>query len=157
MTYNKNIVIMIPDRRCGMDERERKGYRHPRADVRPCAEKAPGQRCPENGRQRLIRNGRDRGERSSRARRRRRNTIIRWRYLSIVLIACGSGWISVSGRDTVHQTRKPIWTSYYGLEEENDLAVVINGEVDAGRRYCGKDEQEAVSCPGERCTTGSII
>ena len=144
MTYNKNIVIMIPDRRCGMDERERKGtgIRHTSDRVR---RRPPDRDARRTGEHNPKRPGPRR--KSSRARRKRRNTIIRW-LIFLVLIAAAAGGFLIWQRYGSSNEKADL-TSYYGLEEENDLAVVINGEVVRREENTGESEQDTAPAPGK--------
>ncbi len=144
MTYNKNIVIMIPDRRCGMDERERKG-----TGIRHTSDRVRRRRPDRDARRTGEHNPKRPGPRrkSSRARRKRRNTIIRW-LIFLVLIAAAAGGFLIWQRYGSSNEKADL-TSYYGLEEENDLAVVINGEVVRREENTGESEQDTAPAPGK--------
>ncbi len=144
MTYNKNVVIMIPDRRCGMDERERKGTGSGYASG------SARRRRPDRNAQRAGGNNPNRPgprRKSSRARRRRRNTVIRWIIFLIVIAAAAGGFFIWQRYGSSNE--KADLNNYYGLEEENDLAVVINGEVMRRQENTGESEQDAAPAPGK--------
>ena len=111
-----------------MDERERKGAASRRAAV---SRSSRGRR-PDGNAQRpgagaagSKRPGARR--RSSRARRRRRNNIIRCLIL-LILVAAAAGGFIIWQRYGSSDERADL-NKYYGLEAENDLAVVVNNEV----------------------------
>ena len=90
MTYNENVVIMIPDRRCGMDKRERKRAGSKRA----VPSGSTRRRRPDRNARRPANTMYESGPRkkSSRARRRRRNTIIRWTiFIVLIVVAAAAG------------------------------------------------------------------
>ena len=71
----------------------------------------------------------DRGQRkrSSRARRRRRNAVIRWLIFIILILAAAGGfliWQRYGASD-----EKADLEQYYGLDQEDEIALVINNEV----------------------------
>ena len=117
----------MPDRRCGMDERERKGrtpgrvrqdsVRRQRPD-RYAQRPAGGSHPPHRQRP---------GRRSSRARRRRRNAMIRW-MIFIVLILAAIGGFLIWKRYGASNERADL-EQYYELSSEDEVAVVVNNEV----------------------------
>lgn len=113
-----------------MDERERKGARGKRSKTagpqkqRPDryahgpSDSGPGRRKPGRPGQR---------KRSSRARRRRRNAVIRWLIFIILILAAAGGfliWQRYGASD-----EKADLEQYYGLDQEDEIALVINNEV----------------------------
>ena len=121
-----------------MDEREKKGVRHRR----------PG---PDGTRRRHLEKGAQRPgmagpaetgpqfrKKTRRARRRRRNTIIRWMIIILVVMAAIGGFViwyrygSSNERADLEQ--------YYGLEAQDDLAVVVNNEVIRGEENSAAEE-----------------
>lgn len=103
--------------------------------------KSPGNSAPQNGRgsasegtqsrspsagRRRPPNGRGM-RRSSRARRRRRNLIFRLTFLVVLLVMIAGG--SIFWRKYGPSKEEADLKEYYGLENENDLAVIINNEI----------------------------
>lgn len=152
-----------------MDERERRGLdaqnqraRQQNTERRPgSSDRRPGSsrngeyRTEETGsagRQRMNaqrpggarRNGQRPRKRSSRARRRRRNLIIRMILLVILLIAAVIGFFIWNRYGSSKE--KADLNEYYGLVNEDDLAVIVNNQVikgddagnPAGRIYDGE-------------------
>lgn len=129
-----------------MDERGRKGVHSRRAAGMAGAR---GKR-PDRIAQGPAGNGRRRPEprkRSSRARRRRRNAVIRW-IIFIVLIAAAAGGFLIWQRYGSSDERADL-KSYYGLEEEGDLAVVINNEVVKREDETAENGQAQSPVPGK--------
>ena len=131
-----------------MDERERKGAASRRAVV---SRSSRGRR-PDGNAQRpgagaagSKRPGARR--RSSRARRRRRNNIIRCLIL-LILVAAAAGGFIIWQRYGSSDERADL-NKYYGLEAENDLAVVVNNEVVRKEDNAEGDQAEAVASPGK--------
>lgn len=109
-----------------MDERGRRAA----ASRRTAASGGAHRRRPDRNAQGSGRNGLNRpgyGRKSSRARRRRRNAIIRW-IIFVILIAAAAGGFLIWQRYGSSNEKADL-DSYYGLNEENDLAVVVNSEV----------------------------
>lgn len=147
MTYNENVVIMIPDRRCGMDKRERKRAGSKRA----VPSGSTRRRRPDRNARRPANTMYESGPRkkSSRARRRRRNTIIRWTiFIVLIVVAAAAGGFLIWQRYGSSNEKADL-KSYYGLEEENDLAVVINNEVVRREEAAEQSEQETSPAPGK--------
>lgn len=129
--------MIIASRRCGMDEREIRSV----ADRRRESSDARRQRPDPNAQRPVNRSGQNRQrpagnglrqnkrpvKRSSRARRRRRNTMIRW-FIFIVLILIAIGGF-VIWRKYGSSNEKADLKQYYGLEADNDIAVVVNDQV----------------------------
>lgn len=117
----------MPDRRCGMDERERKGRapgyirqngpRRQRPDRH--AQRPAGGSYPPR-RQRPVR-------RSSRARRRRRNAVIRWMIFLVLILAVVGGFLIWKRYGASNE--KADLEQYYELDSEDEIAVIINNEV----------------------------
>ncbi len=77
--------------------------------------------------------------RSSRARRRRRNLIFRLVFLAVLLVMIAGG--AIIWRKYGPSKEEADLKEYYGLENENDLAVIINNEVireEEGQASAGK-------------------
>ena len=120
-----------------MDERERTGAERRRSErersrrQRPdrYAHRSPGggssQRRQKPGRPEPNRSGS--GKRSSRARRRRRNAVIRW-LIFIILILAVIGGILVWKRYGASNEKANL-EQYYGIDQEGEIAVVVNEEV----------------------------
>lgn len=127
-----------------MDERERQS-----ASKRRSASGSARRRRPDDNARRTDRRGSGktgRGKKSSRARRRRRNIILRC-LIFIMLIAAVAGGILVWKRYGSSNEKADL-KQYYGLEQENDAAVVIDNEV--MRRGEASDDQTSVSpAPGK--------
>ncbi len=148
MTYNENIVIMIPDRRCGMDERERKGAGSKRtASSGSTRRKRPDRNPRKPAGNKLY--GTGPRKKSSRARRRRRNAIIRWTIFIVVIVVVAAAGGFLIWQRYGSSNEKADLDSYYGLEEENDLAVVINNEVMRREETTVQSEQETSPAPGK--------
>ena len=113
-----------------MDERERRGAKRRRtgADTprrqRPDryahgpSDSGPGRRKPGRPGQR---------KRSSRARRRRRNAVIRWLIFIILILAAAGGFLIWQRYGATDE--KADLEQYYGLDQEDEIALVINNEV----------------------------
>ena len=131
-----------------MDERERKGAASRRAAVsRSSRGRRPDRNAqrPGAGAAGAKRPGARR--RSSRARRRRRNNIIRCLIL-LILVAAAAGGFIIWQRYGSSDERADL-NKYYGLEAENDLAVVVNNEVVRKEDNAEGDQAEAVASPGK--------
>lgn len=133
-----------------MDERERRdarrrqngssGMQRQRPDryARGPAGSGSGQRRP----------GRPRpGKRSSRARRRRRNAVIRWLIFIILILAVIGGlliWYRYGASD-----EKADLEQYYELDQEGEIAVVVNNEVVRDETDTSETDGEAAPAPGK--------
>lgn len=131
-----------------MDERERKGAGTRRA----AASRSSRGRRPDRNAQRpgagAAGPNRPRARRkSSRARRRRRNLIIRWLILLIVIAAAAGGFIIWQRYGSSDE--KADLNKYYGLEAENDLAVVVDNEVVREEESTAESQTEAAPSPGK--------
>ena len=88
-------------------------------------------------------------KKSSRARRRRRNTIIRWTiFIVLIVVTAAAGGFLIWQRYGSSNEKADL-KSYYGLEEEYDLAVVINNEVVRREEAAEQSEQETSPAPGK--------
>ena len=72
--------------------------------------------------------------------------MIRWIIFLIVIAAAAGGFFIWQRYGSSNE--KADLNNYYGLEEENDLAVVINGEVMRRQENTGESEQDAPA-PGK--------
>ena len=98
-------------------------------------------------RESIIQNGRDRGERAA-AQEGEGGIRLSAGSFFLVLIAAAAGGFLIWQRYGSSNEKADL-TSYYGLEEENDLAVVINGEVVRREENTGESEQDAAPAPGK--------
>ena len=128
-----------------MDERERRGTGHPRSGSSENAHRRYSDRNTQRSGNRTGPGGKKPRKRSSRARRRRRNTVIRWAILIILILAAVGGFFIWQRYGSSNEEADR--GQYYGLEETNDLAVVINNEVI--RRKDAEDGSEASPAPGK--------
>lgn len=127
MTYDKNIDIIIADRRYGMDERERKGAEVSRARMNHARRRRPDGAAQRPGRPGSGPNRQRPRKKSSRARRRRRNMILRCLILIVLIVAALGGFLIWQRYGSSNE--KADIGQYYELEADNDLAVVIDNEV----------------------------
>ena len=133
---------MFADRRCGMDERERKGARrrragtkgahrrHPDRKARGAGEQMPGMKSPR--------------KKSRRAKRQRRNMVLRI-LIAAALIIAAAGIAAAWYRYGSSNERADL-EQYYGLEAGDEFAVVINNEV--VRAESGKGDGQPAPVPG---------
>ncbi|MEJ8735734.1 glycosyl hydrolase family 18 protein [Mediterraneibacter sp. ICN-202921] len=130
-----------------MDERERRGVQTRRARQQEIQRRRPSSSArrtggrPEADRAAGNPNMQRTRRRSSRARRRRRNLIIRTFLFIIVLIALIVGVIFWKKYGSSNE--KADLNQYYGLVNEDDMAVIVNNQV-----IRSTDDAEAVS-PGK--------
>ena len=128
-----------------MDEREKKGTGRPRSGGAESARR----RYPDRNAQRTGRKngpgGQKTRKRSSRARRRRRNTVLKWLILIVIILAAVGAFFIWQRYGSSNE--KADREQYYGLEEENDLAVVVDNEVI--RRNEADENGEASPAPGK--------
>lgn len=116
-----------------MDERERRGADTRRARQQGRQRRSPGSstrrtgRRPETERTSEHPSIQRSRRRSSRARRRRRNMIIRTFLLIIVIIAVIAGFIFWKRYGS--SSEKADLNQYYGLVNEDDIAVIVNNQV----------------------------
>ena len=140
-----------------MDERERTGAERRRSErersrrQRPdrYAHRSPGggssQRRQKPGRPESNRSGS--GKRSSRARRRRRNAVIRW-LIFIILILAVIGGILVWKRYGASNEKANL-EQYYGIDQEDEIAVVVNEEVVREDDEASSGNTEPAPAPGK--------
>ena len=140
-----------------MDERERTGAERRRSErersrrQRPdrYAHRSPGggssQRRQKPGRPEPNRSGS--GKRSSRARRRRRNAVIRWLIFSILILAVIGG-ILVWKRYGASNEKANL-EQYYGIDQEDEIAVVVNEEVVREDDEASSGNTEPAPAPGK--------
>ena len=133
---------MFADRRCGMDERERKGARrrragtkdahrrHPDRKARGAGEQMPGMKSPR--------------KKSRRAKRQRRNMVLRI-LIAAALIIAAAGIAAAWYRYGSSNERADL-EQYYGLEAGDEFAVVINNEV--VRAESGTGDGQPAPVPG---------
>lgn len=116
-----------------MDERERRGADTRRVRQQGRQRRSPGSstrrtgRRPETERTSEHPSIQRSRRRSSRARRRRRNIIIRTFLLIIVIIAVIAGFIFWKRYGS--SSEKADLNQYYGLVNEDDIAVIVNNQV----------------------------
>ena len=120
-----------------MDERERTGAERRRTGSDRSRRQRPDRYAhrPSGGgsSQRRPRSGRtepDRprsGKRSSRARRRRRNAVIRWLIFVILILGAIGGFLIWQRYGASNE--KANLEQYYGIDQEGEIAVVVNEEV----------------------------
>ena len=132
-----------------MDERERKGARGKRSKPAGPQKQRPdryahGPSDRGSGRRRAVRPGS--GKRSSRARRRRRNAVIRWLIFIILILAAAGGFLIWHryGASNERADRE----QYYGLDQEDEIAVVVNNEVVRDEADSSAEESETSPAPG---------
>ena len=140
-----------------MDERERTGAERRRSErersrrQRPdrYTHRSPGggssQRRQKPGRPEPNRSGS--GKRSSRARRRRRNAVIRW-LIFIILILAVIGGILVWKRYGASNEKANL-EQYYGIDQEDEIAVVVNEEVVREDDEASSGNTEPAPAPGK--------
>lgn len=133
-----------------MDERERKGARGKRSKTAGPQKQRPdryahGPSDRGSGRRRAVRSGS--GKRSSRARRRRRNAVIRWLIFIILILAAAGGFLIWHryGASNERADRE----QYYGLDQEDEIAVVVNNEVVRDEADSSAEESETSPAPGK--------
>ena len=121
-----------------MDEREKKGVRHRRPGPDGTRRRHLEKGAQRPGMARPTETGPQFRKKTRRARRRRRNTIIRWMIIILVVMAAIGGFViwyrygSSNERADLEQ--------YYGLEAQDDLAVVVNNEVIRGEENSAAEE-----------------
>ena len=131
-----------------MDERERKG-----ADQRRTGKGNPRRRRPDiyahgpsgssSGQRRSGRTG----KRSSRARRRRRNAAIRWTIFILLILAAIGGFLIWTRYGASNE--KADLEQYYELDQEDEVAVVVDNEVVRDDADTSADDTEAAHAPGK--------
>ena len=133
-----------------MDERERKGARGKRSKTAGPQKQRPdryahGPSDRGSGRRRAVRPGS--GKRSSRARRRRRNAVIRWLIFIILILAAAGGFLIWHRYGASNE--KADLEQYYGLDQEDEIAVVVNNEVVRDEADSSAEESETSPAPGK--------
>lgn len=128
-----------------MDERERMG-----AEERRARAESVRRRRPRRSAQRPVRPGNRPGapgimKKSRRARRRRRNMIIRCLILIVLILAAIGGFLI--WRRYGSSNERADLEQYYGLEAEDEFAVVVNDEVISREQETGSGE--AAPAPGK--------
>ena len=133
-----------------MDERERRGARGKRSRMTGPQKQRPdryAQRPSDRGagRRTAVRPGS--GKRSSRARRRRRNAVIRWLIFIILILAAAGGFLIWHryGASNERADRE----QYYGLDQEDEIEVVVNNEVVRDEADSSAEESETSPAPGK--------
>ncbi len=134
-----------------MDERERKGARGRRNRTAGPQKQRPDRYAQrpsdgDSGRRRAVRPGSGK-KRSSRARRRRRNAVIRW-IIFIVLILAAAGGFLIWQRYGASNERADL-EQYYELDQDDEIAVVINNEVVRKEADASSGESEPSPAPGK--------
>lgn len=131
-----------PEGRSGQRPENGSGTNRQRPGSRSSApnRQRPGGRSSDPNRQALAR-------RSSRARRRRRNTVIRWLLLIVLVIAAVGGFLIWQRYGSSNE--KADLEQYYELEEENDIAVVVNNEVVRKSTETADGQTETAPAPGK--------
>ena len=86
-------------------------------------------------------------KKSRRARRRRRNAVIRW-IIFIILIFAAIGGFLIWQRYGASNEKADL-EQYYGLDQEDEIAVVVNNEVVREDSDTQAEEPEAVHAPGK--------
>lgn len=86
-------------------------------------------------------------KKSRRARRRRRNAVIRW-IIFIILIFAAIGGFLIWQRYGASNEKADL-EQYYGLDQEDEIAVVVNNEVVREDSDTQAEDPEAVHAPGK--------
>lgn len=119
-------------------ERRRTGSQRKRSDRYAHRPSVGGQRRPVRPKQ---------GKRSSRARRRRRNAVIRWLIFIVLILAAAGGlliWYRYGASD-----EKADLEQYYELDQEDEIAVVVDNEVVRDKTETSEDSSETSPAPGK--------
>lgn len=85
--------------------------------------------------------------RSSRARRRRRNAVIRWLIFIILILGAIGGFLIWQRYGASNE--KADLEQYYGLDQEDEIAVVINNEVVREDADTSTDDAGSAPAPGK--------
>ena len=133
-----------------MDERERRDAGRMRTGADTPRRKRPdryahGPSGSGSGRNRPGRLGQR--KKSRRARRRRRNAVIRW-IIFIILIFAAIGGFLIWQRYGASNEKADL-EQYYGLDQEDEIAVVVNNEVVREDSDTQAEDPEAVHAPGK--------
>ena len=133
-----------------MDERERRGAARMRSGADTPRRKRPdryahGPSGGGSGRRQPGRPGQR--KRSSRARRRRRNAVIRWLVFIILIFAAIGGFLIWQRYGASNE--KADLEQYYGLDQEDEIAVVVNNEVVREDSDTQTENSEPAPAPGK--------
>lgn len=133
-----------------MDERERRGEHRRRSRTAQSQKQSPDRYAHrpsdrDHGRRRAVRPGP--GKKSSRARKRRRNAVIRW-LIFIILILAAAGGILIWQRYGASNERADL-EQYYELDQEDEIAVVVNNEVIRNEQDASTEESDSSPAPGK--------
>lgn len=133
-----------------MDERERRGAGRMRSGADTPRRKRPdryahGPSGGGSGRRQPGRPGQR--KRSSRARRRRRNAVIRWLIFIILIFAAIGGFLIWQRYGASNE--KADLEQYYGLDQEDEIAVVVNNEVVREDSDTQTENSEPAPAPGK--------
>lgn len=133
-----------------MDERERRGEHRRRSRTAQSQKQSPDRYAHrpsdrDYGRRRAVRPGP--GKKSSRARKRRRNAVIRW-LIFIILILAAAGGILIWQRYGASNERADL-EQYYELDQEDEIAVVVNNEVIRNEQDASTEESDSSPAPGK--------
>ena len=133
-----------------MDERERRGAGRMRSGADTPRRKRPdryahGPSGGGSGRRQPGRPGQR--KRSSRARRRRRNAVIRWLVFIILIFAAIGGFLIWQRYGASNE--KADLEQYYGLDQEDEIAVVVNNEVVREDSDTQTENSEPAPAPGK--------
>lgn len=129
-----------------MDERERRGAAPRRAGAGSARRRHVNKNARRPGQSGSGGNRRP-ATRSSRARRRRRNAVIRWLILFILIIAAVGGFLIWKKYGSSNE--KADLKQYYGLEAEDEIAVIINNEVVRNETDVSQGQDTEISVPGK--------
>ena len=133
-----------------MDEREGRGAGRMRSGADTPRRKRPdryahGPSGGGSGRRQPGRPGQR--KRSSRARRRRRNAVIRWLVFIILIFAAIGGFLIWQRYGASNE--KADLEQYYGLDQEDEIAVVVNNEVVREDSDTQTENSEPAPAPGK--------
>lgn len=129
-----------------MDERERRGAAPRRAGAGGAQRRRVNKNARRPGQSSSGGNRRP-ATRSSRARRRRRNAVIRWLILFILIIVAVGGFFIWEKYGSSNE--KADLKQYYGLEAEDEIAVVINNEVVRNETDASQGQDTDIPVPGK--------
>ena len=129
-----------------MDERERRGAAPRRAGAGSTRRRHVNKNARRPGQSGSGGNRRP-ATRSSRARRRRRNAVIRWLILFILIIAAVGGFLIWKKYGSSNE--KADLKQYYGLEAEEEIAVIINNEVVRNETDVSQGQDTEIPVPGK--------
>lgn len=129
-----------------MDERENKGAVPVRNRREETGRKRPERNAqkPGNGSERKRRRP---VKKSRRAKRRQRNVIIRWLLLILLIVVAVGGLLTWQRYGS--SSEKANLEQYYGLESEDEIAVIINNKVIRDNAASADQEQSSGAVPGK--------